>query len=254
MFRSPHRTLGAALVAAALLLSACSSSGGEEADDETTTTVAEEEATTTEAEEEATTTEAEGDADAQARAEAVDLTVSDFPDGWEETEADDAENSTLDQCSETFSDDSNELATFRDGDFGVGDLEAGDGTRLSVETKVFTSEDEASAEIAPFADPEVLACIDEAFKLEFAGTSGEVQIDGEFSADEYPATTADESVAASAEYAISGDGTTTNLVVAVLLLRTGDLATQVLIFSVGDSLDPADLEGPITRVEELQAA
>ena len=254
MIRTPLRAIGAALVLAALLLASCSTSGSDDAKD--TTTTAADDTTTTAGDDEVTTTEADdgGDADAQARAETVDLTVSDFPDGWEASEADDSESGALNDCSDTFRDDSNELAVFRDDNFDLGDLDAGDGSRMSVETKVFESEDAASAEIAPFADPDVLACIDEGLKSQFGGVSGDVQIDGEFTADDYPATTADEAVAASAQYAITADGTTTNLIVAVLLLRTGDLASQVLIFSVGDGLEFSDLEGPVTRVEELQAA
>jgi len=254
VIRTPLRAIGAALVLAALLLASCSTSGSDDAKD--TTTTAADDTTTTAGDDEVTTTEADdgGDADAQARAETVDLTVSDFPDGWEASEADDSESGALNDCSDTFSDDSNELAVFRDDNFDLGDLDAGDGSRMSVETKVFESEDAASAEIAPFADPDVLACIDEGLKSQFGGVSGDVQIDGEFTADDYPATTADEAIAASAQYAITADGTSTNLIVAVLLLRTGDLASQVLIFSVGDGLEFSDLEGPVTRVEELQAA
>lgn len=252
--RRATRSVLAVAIAGSLLLAACGSSGGDDADDTTTTEASTEttEATDTTAADD----EGEGDADAQARAEAIDLTVSDFPDGWEAVDVDDEEDaeSPLDACDPSFSDDSTEVASFRDEDFTLGDVDAGDGTNVTVETKVFTSEDDASAAIAPFGDPEVLVCVDEILKEQFGGSDGNT-IEGEFSADEYPATLVDESVSASADYLITAtDGSTQRLLVAVLLLRTGDLASQVLILSVGESLDPADVQGAITRLEELQAA
>jgi hypothetical protein len=217
-----HRLLAIAL-AGALVLSAC---GGSGSDDE-----------------------------AQARAEAIDLTVSDFPDGWTaEPATDDEGDSPLDECDPSFTDDTDELAEFRDDDFLLGDLDEGDGTNVTVETKVFASEEAASAAVAPFSDPEVLTCIDEALKDQFGGNAGN-EIVGEFSADEYVEDRVDETVSASAEYAITAtDGSTQTLLVGVLILRTGDLASQVLVLSVGEGLSPEDLQGALDRVAELQAA
>jgi hypothetical protein len=253
--RTTRSVLAAALVGS-LLLAACGSSGGDDADDEATTTVATDESTpTTEAGDEGDEGDEAVDEDALARAEAIDLTVSDFPDGWEAVPVEDEDvESPLDACDPSFTDDSTELAAFRDDDFVLGDLDVGDGTNVAVETKVFTSEDDAVAAIAPFGDEAVLACVDEALKGQF-GADGANTIEGEFTADDYPSTLVDETVAASAEYTITGsDGSTQQLLVAVLLLRTGDLATQLLILSVGGGLDPADVQGAVARVEELQAA
>jgi len=250
-------SLTAVTIVAALLLSACGTSGGNDgADKETTTTVAstdEATTTTTEAEPEPEP-EPEGDADAQARAEAIDLTVSDFADGWRaEPATDDGQPSPLEGCDPSFSDDSDELATFTDDDFLTGDFDAGDGTSVAVETKVFTSEDDASAALAPFADPDVLACIDAAIIDQFGGNDT-TTVEGEFGADEYLVTQADESVAASAEYVVTDEsGEALPLSIGVLIIRTGDLATQVVVTSVGGNLDPTGFEGAITRIEELQA-
>ena len=249
----PRRAAGAALIAAVLLLSACGASGGDDAD-EPTTTAATEETTTTEAEE-TTTSEAEVDDDAQARAEAVDLEEADFPEGWTATPAqDDGAPSPTDDCDPSFTDDSGELATFTDDDFVTGDPSADDGSVVSVETKVFESEEVASEAMAPFTDEEVLACFDEVLKANF-GADGGNMVEGEFRADEYPATTADETVAASAEYMVTTEaGETVPVVIAVLIIRTGDLATQVVVQSYGGNLVATELQAPFARIEELQAA
>lgn len=247
-----RRSALALVAAAALVLSACGASGGEEAD-EPTTTVAEE-TTTTEADE-ATTTEAEVDDDAQARAEAIDLDESDFPEGWTASPSnDDGSPSPIDDCDPSFTDDTGELAVFTDDDFTIGDPSADDGSVVSIETKVFESDEVASEAMAPFADPDVLACIDAALKESYGDGAGNT-VEGEFSDDEYPATTADETVAASAEYTITPDGgEAVPLIVAVLIVRTGDLATQVVIQSIGGNLVASDLQAPFERIEELQAA
>ena len=69
--------------------------------DTTTTTEAEESSTTSETTA-STTTEPEVDEEAQARAEAVDITIDDFPEGWESAphEVDEDEPISITQCSE----------------------------------------------------------------------------------------------------------------------------------------------------------
>ena len=69
-------------IALTLVLAACGTTGDDESGDTTTTTEAEESSTTSETTA-STTTEPEVDEEAQARAEAVDITLDDFPEGWE---------------------------------------------------------------------------------------------------------------------------------------------------------------------------
>ena len=162
--------------------------------------------------------------------------------------------SPTDDCDPSFTDDSGELATFTDDDFSTGDPSADDGSIVSIETKVFESEDVASEAMAPFADDAVLACIDEALKANY-GAGGGNMVEGQFQADEYPATTADETVAASAEYMVTTEaGETVPVIVAVLIIRTGDLATQVVVQSLGGNLVATDLQTAFERIEELQAS
>lgn len=247
-----RKSLGAVAVCAALLLSACGTSGGDEDADPTTTTEAEE-TTTTEAEE-TTTTEAEVDDEAQARAESIDLTVSDFPDGWTATpaEPDDDEDSGVEQCTGESSDD-DVIGEHATDDFILGDLSADDGVQVSIETKVFTDEAAAEAALEPFADEEVISCVDELFKEQF-GTGG-TTIEGTMGIEDYGDTAADQAEAASGQYTVTtAEGEEVILVVAVAVLRTGDVATQILVTGVGPTIEEADLEGVATRVEELQAA
>jgi hypothetical protein len=244
------RTLGGVLVAGALLLGACSSSGGEDEAEDTTTTEAEE-TTTTEAEE-TTTTEAEVDEDAMARAEMVDLTVDDFPEGWtaEPSDTSDDDDAGISDCAPVMADDSAVLARYDTDDFTTGDLDAGDGTNFAASTKVFVDEDAAQAVLDPFSEPDVIACIDEELKKVFGDGTG-TDIEGEMAEDDLDVGT-DAAEGISGEYVVPTPDGELPLNVAVLLFRTGDIATMVTLLSVGSSLDPSTLEAPLFALVERQ--
>jgi len=255
--RTPTRSVvGAVALCLALLTAGCSSSGSDDAEksDKTTTTAKPSETTTTEAEE-TTTTEANSD-DAQARAEAVQLTEDDFPTGWSAEPADETDDdpSPIDECDPSFADDSDEIGSFMNDDFVNGDVDNMDGTFFSLETKVFVDEDAAVAALAPFADDEVISCMNDGLIESMASDS--VTMSGELVADDsYDITTADETQGAYGEYTLSGaDGSEVKFLVVVVLIRTGDIASNVTIMSIGDSLDPSELENPMKRIEELQAS
>lgn len=247
MTRRTHRTVGAALVAATLLLTSCSSSGGDEADDTTTTEAAE---TTTTAADTTETTEAGGevDADAQARAESIDITLSDFPDGWESAPAEDSgDDGVLGQCDPATADDSDELAEYRTDQFTLGDLDTG-GTLVGFDTKVFTDDEAAIAAVAPLSDPEVLSCVGD-------GIAETFNAEGEFTADDVgDAFDVDETVAASGTYTVAGtDGEETQLNVGYLVMRTGDLATLASVISTDADFDITSLQPVFEQVATLQA-
>ena len=87
-------------IALTLVLAACGTTGDDEGGDTTTTTEAEESSTTSETTA-STTTEPEVDEEAQARAEAVDVTLDDFPEGWEASPHEvDEDEDLITQCSE----------------------------------------------------------------------------------------------------------------------------------------------------------
>lgn len=249
MKRTSHRTLvGALAVSVALLLAACGTSGGNDADkDDPTTTAAK--ATTTEA---TTTTEAEVDDEAQARADSVDLTVSDFPDGWEASPASpDDEDSPIKACDPSFSDEDTKLAKHATDDFTTGSLDDADGTNFAAETVVFDSPETADAAIEVFNDADVISCVDEALKTTLGEATG-LTVEGTLEEDDLDVGT-DNSAGVSASYVLTAeDGSTVNATVAVLAMSTGDVGTMVTILSLGDSLDPSSLQVPIETLASLQ--
>ncbi len=257
MKRTLTRTaIGAIAMSLALLVAACGTSGGNDDAKDTTTTEADK--TTTAPDDDTTTTAEDGgeDGDAQARADSVSLTEDDFPSGWTASPSSSSDESNgIEECDPSFGDTSDELATNKNDEFTQGDPDAGDGVHFGLETKVFTDADAAEAAVAPFADDDVIACISDMFKDEFA--SDGTTIDGDLAADDgWPATTADDAYGISGQFTLtSADGQNTlSLTLMVLMLRTDDVASQVLILAVGENFDPTELADPITTVEELQAA
>lgn len=239
MKRSTHRTiLGAAAVSLALLVSACGTSGGSDAD----------------ADGDAKTTTTASQADAQARADSVDLAESDFPDGWTGTPADDPDQeSPLNECDPALGDRSVQAARHATDDFSIGSFDDGTGTQFTARTVVFDDEAAAEAAVAPFRDPEVLSCIDEKLKSAYTSSGTDVTVDGELELGDAEFDV-DESVALSATYTVSAsDGSSLDVQLGVLVLRTGDIATNVVVQSVDPAFDVSTL--PVdTLVEQLNAA
>ncbi|HWJ64209.1 MAG TPA: hypothetical protein VNS19_19720 [Acidimicrobiales bacterium] len=253
MTRSTHRTIfGAVAVSLALLVSACGTSGGSEADpdEKTTTTEAPDEATTTTAAED----DGGDEAAAQERADSIDLDTSDFPDGWEGTPADDPdEESPLNDCDPALGDRSTQLARHATDDFSIGSFEDGDGTQFTARTVVFEDEAAAEAAVAPFSDPDVLSCIDETLKSAYSSTGEGVTVEGELEVGDAEFDV-DETLTLSATYTVSApDGSSLDINLGVLVLRTGDIATNVVVQTVDPDFDVSSL--PIdTLVEQLNAA
>ena len=242
--------LGALAVAATLALAACGTSGGNDAADETTTTKAE--TTTTKA----TTTTEDPKAAAQDRADSVDLTTSDFPDGWTSTPGSMEEEAKggIDECDPAWSDDSATLAKHATDDFSVGSFDALDGTKVSAVTRVYDSEADAEAVMEPFSDPSTIDCISQGVQDSFE-QSGEITADGKMTEDDPGDLGTDDAQGVSGTYKLTAtDGTEVNATVALLVMRTGDLATSMLIMSLGDNLDPTDLQGPVKAISKAQAA
>ncbi len=255
MHRTPRTTralAGGLAITVALIVSACGTSGGSDAakEDSTTTekTTATDAVTTTDV---VTTTEAAADG-AQARADSVDLTVSDFPDGWTSSPASpDDEDSPIKACDPSFSNDDAKLAKHSTDDFTVGSLDDADGTTFSAETVVFTDADTADGAVEVFNDADVVSCIDEALKKQLGDSTG-LTVEGSLADDDLDVGT-DNSSGVSATYTMTAsDGSTVNATVAVLTFSTGDIGTMVTILSLGDSLDPSSVQDPIQALAELQ--
>ena len=255
MKHSTHRlALSALALSTALFVAACGTSGASDdagKDDQTTTTAAKADKTTTTAEE-TTTTEAAADEEAQARADSIDLTVSDFPDGWSSSPStDDDSPSPLEECDPSFSDESTTLAKHSTDDFTFGSLDQNDGANLAAETKVFTDEEAAQAALDPFSDPEVVSCLDAKLKDLFGQSAG-ATVTGDLSEDDIDLGT-DQAEGLSATYTIDApDGSSAEVNIGLLAIRTGDLATLVTITSTGESFQPTDLQSPLTQLATLQ--
>ena len=253
MIRTSHRlAFAAAALSLGLVTAACgTSSGSDGAPAKTTTTKAADETTTT--------TEADdggdgADAAAQARADSVDLTVSDFPDGWEASPSTDSdEESPLNECDPRLGDRSVQLARHSTDDFSIGSMDGGDGTQVTARTVVFEDEAAATDAVAPFSDPDVISCIDDALKSAFSSSGQDVTVEGTLGLGDAEFDV-DETVPLSATYTLTGaDGSTLDMNFGVLVLRTGDIATNVIVQSVDPDFDVTTL--PIdTLVEQLNAA
>lgn len=240
MARSTHRiVVGALAVSFALLASACSSGGSDGGK-------------TTKAGSGGTTTTAV-DAEAQARADSVDLALSDFPEGWQAAApAGDDEASPIDACDPALGDRSVQLARHTTDDFSTGSYESGDGVQVAARTAVFEDEDAAKAAVAPFRDTDVIACIDKALKSAYTGSS-QVTVTGTLEKQDADFDV-DEAASLSGTYKVAaGDGSSLAINIGVLVLREGDIATNLVIQTVDPDFDVATL--PVdTLVDQLNAA
>ena len=243
-----HRAIAGAF-AGALLLSACGASGGDQAVD---TTEAGAEATTTSEAAETTTTEA-GE-DAQARAESVELTEDDFPDGWTaSTPAEESIEEVLAGCSAPLGDQGT-VARFQNDDFTIGSLGDADAAQFVAITEVYEDEDAAIAAVEDFGRSDVYVCIDEALKDQLDVVEG-ATLEGSLEKEEGLNVDVDEGTGLFADYLFTfPEGDTQTITIGLALLRTGDLTTTIAIVSTGDTYDVSNLGQPIDRIAELQAA
>lgn len=242
-------TLGTVL-AAVLLLSACGASGGDEASDATGGDTGQ--TTTTDLAEVTTTTEAE--ADPQERAESVELTEDDFPDGWTaSTPAEESIEDVLAGCSDLLGDAAT-VARFQNDDFSLGSLADADGAQFVAITEVYEDEDAAIAAAEDFGQSDVYVCIDEALKDQLDVVEG-ATLEGSLEKEEDLEVDVDQGIGLFADYLFTfAGGDTQTITVGLAFLRTGDISTTVAIISTGETYDVSNLDQPIDRIAELQAS
>ena len=90
------------------------------------------------------------------------------------------------------------------------------------------------------------------FKQQFESNGSTV--DGSIAIEDYGDTTADQAGLVGGRLTVTtSDGQEVPLTVAVVTLRTGDVATALMATGVGPSIDSVDISGVATRIEELQA-
>jgi hypothetical protein len=234
-------------IALTLVLAACGTTGEGESGDTTSTTQAE--SSTTSETTTSTTTEPEVDEAAQARAEAVDVTLDDFPAGWESSphEVDDDED-LITLCSE-FDLEELSLAVHNTDDFSIGDLSANDGQSMQIGTRIF--EDEATAEsiLDVMPQDDFIACANQ----ELESTYGEGSVEGEVEARQFEGI-GDQTEGFSGQLQVvdSNTGETVSVQLAFVAIRTGDLVTGLTAVGVGQGLDTSVLDDLGDRIVELQ--
>ncbi|HEV7720964.1 MAG TPA: hypothetical protein VGO60_06755, partial [Iamia sp.] len=131
---------------------------------DTTESTEAEETTASEPEEETTASEAgeageEGDPEAVAVAEAINLTIDDFAEGWvEEEHSDDDGDDDIDQCFTTADIEATTLGEVETGSFSAETPDGQGGQAVSMQTVVFDTPDTATAVLAEVATDEFAAC------------------------------------------------------------------------------------------------
>jgi hypothetical protein len=231
-------------IALSVVLAACGTTGDTEADDTTTTTAA----TSTTTTERPSTTTTEADDDAQARAEAIDVSPAVLPDGWSSTPHEPDEENLVSECSDY---DVDELArgTYYTDDFVYGDLETNDGQQLSVGTRVFEDEETATNVVDAVSTDDFIACVNDKVKTSLGG-----QIDGEIEAHDL-STSADQTAGFSGKLVLTSGSTgeTLDFTIAFVAIRTGDLVTGMSAVGLGQPLDGQVINAVADRIVELQA-
>jgi hypothetical protein len=259
------RLAGAFAITAALLLGACGTSGGSDADKKSDDTSTEATDTNSDTSSDVSSdvssdgtdtdepTSSDTNDDAQARADAVDLTVSDFPDGWEASppEPEDPDN-PLAKCDPSFAEENDtSIASHKTDQFSIGSIDEGNGAQFSAETKVFESETDAKAAIDPLTEPDVISCLDRTLK-ELFGDGQDATVTGELTHDSGDIG-ADQAEQLIADYTIeANDGSSAQVSVGILAIRTGDIATMATGLGIGDMVQDIDLSDQVGKIVALQ--
>ena len=239
----PTMRVLAGACALTLLFAACGGDDDDSADTDTEETTAsteaqettasepEEETSASEPEEESTTSEAdEGDPEAVATAEAINLRIEDFAEGWvEEEQSDDGEGDDIDECFTTV-----DLAasTVGEAETPAFSAETPDGQGAQVvqmQTIVFDSPDTATAVLAEVATPEFAACVQSSLTEDSAeGTEASFAP----TVDDPPL--AEESVGLAGVVQIPGqDGATQEGRLDLHAIRTAEVASFTMTLDVG---------------------
>lgn len=247
-----HKPLRVLAAAAILTVGAAGCSSDDDSKAESTTTEAAEETTTTKAEEttttEATSTTADED-EAEARAEAANLTIDDLPEGWTATPDESDDESVFDTCGDMDLD-SKTVAKVSSDNFEFTTPEGGS-LQLRTTSGVLTSTEDASAMLDMLATDEFAACTTDGFEAQVTGATvtGEVAVIPDSELPEL----ADQVAALHGLLTISTTDEQVPMRLTVIALRTGDLVTTVAASAIGAEPDGALLDQVLTLVAERQA-
>jgi hypothetical protein len=244
-----HHRLAAFAVALTLVLAACGTTGDDEGDDTTTTTAATTESSESTESTESTTTTEPVDDDAQERAEAVDITLDDFPEGWESAPHEESDEEDLITTCSDFDLESLTIAEYFTDDFTLGDLSANDGQSIEIGTRVFEDEQTATDIVSVIPEDDFIACSNDELESSFGIGSVEGEVD-----DRVFTGIGDQTEGFSGQILVtdSDSGEQVPLTVAFVAIRTGDLVTGLSAVSVTQDLDSDVLDTLGERIVELQ--
>lgn len=251
--------LGAALTLA-LALGAC---GGDDdaADDTTTTTAATtteaETTTTTEGDEPTTTTEAEDerpdDEEAEALAEAINLTLDDFAEGWTEEPADDDEgDDELNACFTEIDLDEVTVAEADSPTFQIGSEDGSQGQVVQTTTIVFADDETAESVMAEIPTNQFAGCAEDA--LVASVEEDNELIDSGLDPVEDTGGLGDEAAGLAGSISFTNDGTEYSGQLAYYFIRTGNVVSGISLLDIGDVAFEDTLTGLLETVATRQAS
>ncbi len=256
MSRRVHRSAAALVVCAALALSACSSDGDDEADATTTTEAGDDTATSVPQPVGPSTSVvddgSEPDPAAEAvreRAESRNLTIDDFPSGWQSLPPSEAEVSVVELCT-TVDLDEHLLAQVRSDGFSYtidpGTLQA------SSAVTVLDSEAAATDLLDDFRDDAFVRCATDALSQD----TDTYDITGGLARNDSEPGLGDESVALSGDFVITPtDGTPPHSLSAVVVgIRKGDSVVTFSTTAVDRNPDEQVIQDLLTTLDQRLGA
>ena len=198
--------------------------------------------------------------EAQQAADRAMLMADDLGEGWEETGTsppDDEEGTDLDDClSDEVAAASDEPAAESDThEFARGD-EPTNQQQLQISSIVFEDADLAAAFVDELATDDVRSCLSETFQEEVgadAETDGVEVVLGDFEAEEGFADAGDGATRLTAPVELSAEGLTLPATVELVVVHTGQVASALVAFALGDAIPDDELEAWTTAIAEKQA-
>lgn len=198
--------------------------------------------------------------EAQQAADRAMLMADDLGEGWEETGTsppDEDEGTDIDDC---LSDDvaaasDDPVAESDTHEFSRGD-EPTDQQQLQISSIVFEDGDLAASFVDELASDDVRSCLSETFQEEVgadAETDGVEVTLGDFEAEEGFADAGDGATRLTAPVELSAEGLTLPATVELVVVHTGQVASALVGFALGEAIPEEDLEGWATAIAELQA-
>lgn len=198
-------------------------------------------------------------AEAQAAADRAMLVASDLGEGWEETGTsppEDDEGTDIDDClsDEVAAASDDPVAESDTHEFARGD-EPTDQQQLQVSSIVFEDAELASRFTDELASEEVRTCLAETFQEEVGADAGTDGVDvtlGDFTAEEDFADAGDGATRLTSPVELSAEGLTLPATVELVVVHTGQVASALVAFALGDAIPDDELASWTTALAEKQ--